>query len=429
VADFTSMDDWIARESIPFSLASASDVGRSFDRLLEKLGQIDLLGIGEALHGAEEFLVVRNRLFEHLVAAHGYSAIAVESSFPRSRLVNEYVAGRGVATYEAVAEAGFSHGFGKLAANRELVEWMRSYNAEPGHAVKLRFYGFDGPLEMTGTDSPRQLVRFAVDCLTEIDGPAGSERLIRIEPLLGADADWENPAAMMDPSKSIGLTLSATSLRIEVEDLLTELAIRRPELTAKLGRDRYLEVVQHAMGARQLLNYHAGLARSSKRRIAELLGIRDAMMADNLAAMVDQERGRGKVLAFAHNSHLQRGQAAWQLGPELLEWWPAGAQVAEMLGSRYAVIGGALGVSDGNGIGSPEPGTLEAHLTAVAGPACWIPTLPARSLPELADLPTRARVGNPTYFPLAAKSLAHFDGLVAFDAVAYNRGGPHLQPS
>ena len=419
----THLDDWIARESIPFSLASACDVGRSFDRLLEKLGEVDLLGIGEALHGGEEFLVVRNRLFEHLVAAHGYSAIAVESSFPRGRLVNEYVAGRGPATFEAIAEAGFSHGFGKLAANRELVEWMRTYNAEPGHAVKLRFYGFDGPLEMTGTDSPRQLVRFAVDYLTEIDGPAGSERLIRIEPLLGVDADWENPAAMMDPTKSIGLSPAATSLRIEVEELLSELAIRRPELTAKLGRDRYLEAVQHAVGARQLLTYHAGLARSSKRRIAELLGVRDAMMADNLRAMVDRERGRGKVLAFAHNSHLQRGQAAWQLGPELLEWWPAGAQVAEMLGSRYAVLGGALGASDGNGIGPPEPGTLEARLTAAAGPARWISTRPARSLPELAELPARARVGNPTYFPLTAKSLSHFDGLVVFNSVAVTRTG------
>ena len=93
--------------------------------------------------------------------------------------------------------------------------------------------------------------------------------------------------------------------------------MRRPELVAKSDESGYLEAVQHASVARQLLNYHAGLARASGDRIGRLLGIRDAMMADNLAYMVSRERGRGKVLAFAHNSHLKRGKAQWQLGPDL----------------------------------------------------------------------------------------------------------------
>lgn len=50
----------------------------------------------------------------------------------------------------------------------------------------------------------------------------------------------------------------------------------------------------------QLLNFHAAIARKS--RPADLLGIRDASMADNLAFIVARERGRGKVLAFAHKT-------------------------------------------------------------------------------------------------------------------------------
>ena len=92
---------------------------------------VELLGFGEALHGGEDILILRNRLFQRLVEAHGYSAIAIESSFPRARVVNEYVAGRGPASYEAVQETGFSHGFGRLDANRELVEWMRRYKPIP----------------------------------------------------------------------------------------------------------------------------------------------------------------------------------------------------------------------------------------------------------------------------------------------------------
>ena len=218
-------------------------------------------------------------------------------------------------------------------------------------------------------------------------------------------------------------------MRIETEDLITELRIRRPELVAKSDEGRYLEAAQYASVARQLLNYHAALARKSDKRMVELLGIRDPSMADNLAYMVSRERGRGKVLAFAHNSHLKRGKAQWQLGTELA-WWPAGSQLNEMLGPRYAVIGSAVGVSDANGIGQPEAGTLEARLTAAPGPARFIPTHHGQGLPaaEIAALPTRSgSKKNPTYFALTPQSLTDFDWLAVLDSTAYIRGGPPLQ--
>ena len=235
---------------------------------------------------------------------------------------------------------------------------------------------------------------------------------------------------MMDPTKSVGLSPEATALRIETEDLISELRIRRPELVAKSDESRYLEAVQYASVARQLLNYHAALAGKSSERLVELLGMRDALMADNLAYMVSRERGRGKVLAFAHNSHLQRGKSQWQLGTNLLTWWPAGAHLNEMFGPHYAVIGSAVGVSDANGIGQPEAGTLEARLTAVPGPARFIPTHKGQGLPtsEIAALPTRSgSMKNSTYFALTPQSFTDFDWLAVLDSTAYDRGGPPLQ--
>ena len=101
-------------------------------------------------------------------------------------------------------------------------------------------------------------------------------------------------------------------------------------------------------GLLRQLGYHAALARqaSNGERLVELLGIRDLMMADTLAYIAQCERGRGKVLVFAHNSHLKSGQAKWQLGPDMLAWWPAGAHIRERLGSRYAVIGTAVAESE-----------------------------------------------------------------------------------
>ena len=428
---YATLDDWIAHEAIPFSVDSPSTFSTAVDKVIASLGDsVELLGFGEALHGGEDILILRNRLFQHLVEAHGYSAIAIESSFPLAHVVNEYVAGRGPASYEAVQDTGFSHGFGRLDANRELVEWMRHYNADPSHRVKLQFYGFDSPTEMTGTDSPSHVLHFVLDYLASIDSASGQEYRSRIDSLLGQDSDWENPAAMMDPTKSVGLSPAATALRIETEDLISELHSRRPELVAKSDQNRYLEAMQYASVARQLLNYHAELARESSERVVRLLGIRDAMMADNLAYMVSRERNRGKVLAFAHNSHLRRGKVQWQLGPDLLTWWPVGAHLNEMFGPRYAVIGSAVGASLANGIGQPETGTLENRLTAVPGPARFIPTHQGQGLPAsaIAALPTRSgSMKNSTYFALTPQSFTDFDWLAVLDSTAYSRGGPSLE--
>jgi erythromycin esterase len=176
-----------------------------------------------------------------------------------------------------------------------------------------------------------------------------------------------------------------------------------------------------------LLKFYVALARGSD--YAASLGVRDAMMADNLAYIAARERGRGKVFAFAHNKHLQRGEAQWQIGPQVCRWWPAGAHLQKTLGPRYAVIGSAVGVSDANGIAPPEAGTLEARLTATAGPSRFIPTHNGQGLPPsaIADLPIRSgSAKNSTYFALTPQSFTDFDWLAVLDSATYNRGGHPL---
>lgn len=136
-------------------------------------------------------------------------------------VVDDYVTS-GTGTLDEVMERGFSHGFGASAANRELVRWMRAYNDGRAASERLRFAGFDGPLEITGAASPRQ-------ALTALHGylaawmdadllPCAAETLDR---LLGTDDRWANPAAMMDPSQSVGQTPEAKELRLLADDLVT----------------------------------------------------------------------------------------------------------------------------------------------------------------------------------------------------------------
>lgn len=431
-----TLDDWIASEAFSFSIDSGALVAAAVDRIITALdGQVVVLGLGEALHGGEALLELRNRLFSRLAEAHGFSAIAVESDYLRARLVDDYVAGKRTASLGEVCEAGFSHGFGQLEANRELVEQMREYNRDPSHSVPLRFYGFDSPTEMSHAESPRDLITVPLDYLDSLGHRGGDElRRAHLLALVGDDARWTNPAAMMDPSQSVGLSPGAMVLRARVEDLVMELELQRPGLADEDEIERHREALFCAESARRLLCYHAEAARASEagRRIVRMLGMRDAMMAANLAHIVEREESRGRVLVFAHNSHLSRERAEWQLGPHHLAWWPAGAHLNARFGASYAVIGSGVAVSEENGIGVPEAGTLEARLLRAPNEAVFVSTRGARppSGAALAGLLPRSRSRrNSTYFPLTPGSIEGFDGLVVVGSTAYARGGPPLPPS
>lgn len=422
MAEYTTVDEWISAEAIPFSLDSPTEFNAAVDRVVTALGdQVELLGIGEPTHGVEEFLRFRNQIFRRLVERHGYTAIALESSFPRGRIVDDFLLGREeVGSYDDVLERGFSHNFAGMAANRELVDWMRAYNAASPKAM-IHFYGFDSPTEMTGADSPRQLLMVAIGYLRSVDEERAARYCEQVEALLGDDEEWANPAATFDPSKSVGRSSNATLLRSATEDLINELRVRRSELVASNDAGRYGEALHFAQHARQMLNYHAVLASTSATRIADCLGLRDLMMAENLAYIVERERdadrGKAKVLAFAHNSHLQCGRAEWQWGPQRINWWPAGSHVRSTMGTLYAVIGVGVGTSGAMGVGEPEAGSLEARLMAATGPARFLATHGGRQFPRGVVDAIVPRTGTQQYFPFTRESLTDFDVIAILDSI------------
>jgi erythromycin esterase len=424
----TTLDAWIARDAIPLSIDSPVSINGAVDRIVGSLGDaVELLGIGEALHGSEEILLLRNRLFQRLVQAHGYRAVVLEVSSPQAHAINDYVLGARPAEDPAV-QAWFAAGFGAFDANRELVEWIRNYNADQAHAPKLHFYGFDLPLGEGGLASPSRVLDLVLGYLDSVDSASARTHRERIAPLVGDAAEWERPTALFAPAQSIGRSAPATELRIATLDLITELRIRRPELVGLSDRLAYADAVHHAELARKLLDAHAALATPGA--YARMLGIRDLIMADNLEHVLALERGRGRVLVFAASGHLKRGMMEWHLPPEpgVKQWWPAGAHLTQSLGPRYAVIGMALGVSDDNAIAAPEPDTLEARLARAGGPLV-IPTHRGEAPPpaEMADLPMRAGSSlNPTYAQLTPESFADFEWLVFLDSTTYPRGAPPL---
>ncbi|MEU7150976.1 erythromycin esterase family protein [Streptomyces sp. NPDC045456] len=367
-----------------------------------------LLALGEPTHGQDPLLDLRNDLFRQLVEQEGYRTIAIESDCVAGLIVDDYVTA-GTGTLDDVMERGFSHGFGASTANRELVRWVRAYNAGRPASGQLRFAGFDGPLEITGAASPRQVLTALHGYLaTWVDPdllPCTAEAL---DQLLGTDERWTDPAVMTDPSRSVGRSPEARELRLLADDLEALLHAHTPHLIAATSRDAWDRACLYGRTATGLLRYHFWMADTSPSRMTHLLGIRDQMMADNLLALAD----RGPALVHAHNAHLQRHKSSMRMWDHpLLEWWSAGAIVSARLGEEYAVLATALGSMRHREVGTPPADTVEGLLYTLPEDR-YVVDAP-RLATVLGDTPPAARV-SPWfgYAPLDPAHLADTDGLV-----------------
>ncbi|REK91899.1 erythromycin esterase family protein [Streptomyces inhibens] len=366
-----------------------------------------LLALGEPTHGEDTLLDVRNELFRQLVEQEGYRTIAIESDCMMGLVVDEYVTS-GTGTLDEVMERGFSHGFGASAANRELVRWIRAYNDGRPASEWLRFAGFDGPLEITGAASPRQALTALHGYLSaQVEAdllPCTAETLDR---LLGADDPWTNPAAMMDPDRSVGQSAEARELRLLADDLVALLDAQTPHLITATSRDDWYRARLYGRTAIGLLRYHFWMADTSPSRMTRLVGLRDQMMADNLLALAE----RGPALVHAHNGHLQRDKSTMWMGDMPVEWWSAGALVNAHLGEGYAFLATALGTIRHQGVDTPPPDTVEGLLYALPDDRYVIDA--PRLATALGDTPPAPRV-SPWfgYSPLDPAHLADSDGIV-----------------
>lgn len=371
-----------------------------------------LLALGEPTHGEETLLELRNDLFRQLVEEEGYRTITIESDCLRGRLVDDYVTS-GTGTLDEAMAHGFSHEWGAFPGNRELVRWMRAYNVRADSegrpaADRLRFAGFDGPLEITAAESPRQaLTALHAYLAAHVEAdllPCPADTLDR---LLGPDDRWTNPAAMMDPAQSVGQSAEARQLRLIADELTALLDQHTPHLLAETPREGWDRARLYGRTAVGLLRYHHGMADTSPARMTRLLGVRDQMMAHNLLALAE----RGPTLVHAHNSHLQRARSSMRMWEGVVEWWSAGALVSARLGEEYAFLATALGTIRHQGVDTPPPDTLEGLLYEHPGDQCLF------SASQLATTLTNSRLEERVspwfgYAPLAAAHLADIEGVV-----------------
>ena len=118
----------------------------SLNKIVEAIGDAQIVMIGEASHGTSEFYTIRAELSKKLIEQKGFQLIAVEGDWPAAQAVNRYV--KGYSTEGETANDMLINAFDRwptwMWANKEVAtftEWLKAFNRN--REKKIGFYGID----------------------------------------------------------------------------------------------------------------------------------------------------------------------------------------------------------------------------------------------------------------------------------------------
>ena len=388
--------DW-SKSAVPLEPQAIGAKATDWAPVIKAIGKARIVGAGEATHGSHEIFQMKGRLFQALVEQAGFSVLLLEASYPRCEALDTYVVSGTGDPVAAVKGQGFW-----TWANEEVldvVKWMRAYNEDARHKVKLRVVGVDMQswpaafdaitltLRQAGVTGPfvddpiwfpntryekgkpatiklfEDKVAEGLPKVKEKFGPAGVTRLQRLVRVFDQAYTLEDRDVLFDDFIDVrgnameALPKMKQSLPVVLEDAKTV-----------TGDGRYaLDILSSAMekaiepkfdtprlvrGTEEIKAFGKGrkgkeaaykdvvfvldfLAQAPVVADAMHHSPRDVFLAENALWAVDTLLPKAKGMFWAHNYHVMRQM------PNMPE--TAGGELGRALGKGYYAVGSAFG--------------------------------------------------------------------------------------
>ncbi|HEY0156358.1 MAG TPA: erythromycin esterase family protein [Thermoanaerobaculia bacterium] len=267
-----------------------------YDALMDLIGNASVVCIGEASHGTHEFYRERAKLTKRLIDEKGFHAVAVEADWPDAYRVNRWV--RGMSDDAGANEAleGFKTRFPTwMWRNADVLDfagWLRGFNdSVKDERAKVGFYGVD-------LYSLFSSIEAVIEYLEQVDPESAklARRRYSCFDHFGDEAQAYGYATAAGIAKSCEDAVTAQ---------LTELRRRASELVSQsdLPADEFFYAEQNARLVANAEEYYRSMFGG---RVSSW-NLRDRHMAETIDALIahlSKERGRAKVVVWAHNSHL-----------------------------------------------------------------------------------------------------------------------------
>lgn len=361
--------DWMAANAVQLTTVyPEGDLG-DLEPFRAMIGDARVVGLGEATHGTREFFLFKHRLLEFLVSEMGFDTLAIEDSFAEAQAVNEYVLhGTGD---PASALRAMGYWVWNTQEVLDMIHWMRAWNADPGHARKIRFVGIDMYKWANSTAAVRAY-------LAQVDPDYAAE----VGPLLDRFAS--------DASRSRYNGKRPSEKRADaagLADLLIHFDANRAAWSGGTGEEAWATARQHARVVGQCQRYWS----TPNEKVME--NVRDESMAENVLWLRDLIGPAGRMVVWAHNGHITGQDRSWGMTA-------MGVHLKGALGDDYVSVGlhfdrgtfisktwvdGALTPPTPFTVGTSADGTINQALNTVGLPLFVLDLRPVAPYP-LTDL-------------------------------------------
>ena len=266
--------------------------------------------LGEATHGTSEFYRLRADITRRLIAEQGFDAVAIEGDWPDAWRVNRFVQGEGGDDAVPALE-DFQRFPTWMWRNREVldfVSWLREYNRALAPERRAGFYGLDLYSLYRSADA-------VIEYLSRVDpeqAEAARERYTVLDHVREPQSYGYEAAYGMRPQGREAVAEQLRLLRAAGAEYLSRDGLAA--LDGQFFAERNAAVV---VGAEEY--YRAMFGRRTS-----TWNLRDAHMRDTLFTLAEhrvRRGGTGRVVVWAHNSHLGDARATesgaggeWNLG-------------------------------------------------------------------------------------------------------------------
>ena len=270
---------WLTSNTVPFNSVDINDNLDDLEPLRAMVGNARIVALGEATHGTDEFFRMKARILRFLVERMGFTAFAIEATWPEANRIDRYV--RGGDGDPEVLLSGLYFWTWNTSSVLEMIRWMRRFNDGGGH---LGFYGFDMQYPGMALDNVLRFVR-------AVDAGAAAEFTQRTLCL----ARYGNDARGFFVNGNYGDEAAAyrDACHDDLKWVHGTLTDRQARYTAASSPSEWAKALQ---SARVALQYEEMVSKRSTR---------DAAMAENTAWLLDQLGPDGKIVLWAHNGHVR----------------------------------------------------------------------------------------------------------------------------
>ncbi len=258
--------------------------------LLDRIGDAQLVLIGEASHGTSEFYRARQRITRALIEEKGFDFVAIEGDWPDTARIDHYVRHAEYPPSEWTAFTRFPTWMWRNEEVRGFVDWLREHNADRAPADRVAFHGLD-------LYSLYSSIAAVLEYLDDVDPEAAAVARERYGCLTPFEPD---PAAYARMSLSPGYA----GCEIPVVDMLRDLQQRHRQYAEQDG-DRFLDAVQNARLVANAEEYYRSMFYGSR----SAWNLRDGHMFETLEALLAHHGKGSRGVVWAHNSHVGDARA------------------------------------------------------------------------------------------------------------------------